>query len=121
MPTPHTAEWYATVQEETLEPERPIVDPHHHLWEDASRWGRYVREIPARCLHATVGFDPLPIDGDPRPELPAEVLWRWAVPRTAVGAGRRHAGGRRRPTGGQDTDLAAHGLSPGHAVSLRRP
>lgn len=42
MPTPHTAEWYATVQEDALEPERQIADPHHHLWEDASRWGRYV-------------------------------------------------------------------------------
>ena len=44
MPTPQTAEWYAAVQEEILEPERPIVDPHHHLWESASRWGRYVLE-----------------------------------------------------------------------------
>ncbi|MFP6605809.1 MAG: amidohydrolase family protein [Myxococcota bacterium] len=24
--------WHAQVQEEILEPERPIVDPHHHLW-----------------------------------------------------------------------------------------
>ena len=44
MPTPQTAEWYAAVQEEILKPERPIVDPHHHLWESASRWGRYVLE-----------------------------------------------------------------------------
>ncbi len=25
-------EWLAQVQEEILEPKRPIVDPHHHLW-----------------------------------------------------------------------------------------
>ena len=24
--------WLATLQEETLEPELPIIDPHHHLW-----------------------------------------------------------------------------------------
>ncbi len=24
--------WLAQVQEEILEPERPIIDPHHHLW-----------------------------------------------------------------------------------------
>ena len=24
--------WHAQVQEEIVEPERPIVDPHHHLW-----------------------------------------------------------------------------------------
>ncbi len=33
MPTPHTEEWYAAVQEEIVEPDRPIIDTHHHLWE----------------------------------------------------------------------------------------
>jgi len=28
------AEWLAQVQEEILEPELPICDPHHHLWDD---------------------------------------------------------------------------------------
>ncbi len=31
--TPGTPEWLHQVTEEILEPERPIVDPHHHLWE----------------------------------------------------------------------------------------
>ncbi|OGP49589.1 MAG: amidohydrolase [Deltaproteobacteria bacterium RBG_13_43_22] len=31
--TPGTPEWLAQVVEEIVEPERPIVDPHHHLWE----------------------------------------------------------------------------------------
>lgn len=31
-PTPGTAEWYAQVTEDVLEPELEIVDPHHHLW-----------------------------------------------------------------------------------------
>ena len=26
--------WHAQVQEEILEPERSIIDPHHHLWRD---------------------------------------------------------------------------------------
>ena len=44
MPEPQTPAWYAAVQEDIIEPDRPIVDPHHHLWEAASRWGRYVLE-----------------------------------------------------------------------------
>jgi len=31
-PTPGTPAWHAQVVEEILEPERPIVDTHHHLW-----------------------------------------------------------------------------------------
>ncbi len=30
--------WLAQVREEPLEPERPIIDPHHHLWK--KRFGR---------------------------------------------------------------------------------
>lgn len=29
---PGTQEWLAQVNEEIIDPERPIVDPHHHLW-----------------------------------------------------------------------------------------
>ncbi|MCK4897150.1 MAG: amidohydrolase family protein, partial [Anaerolineales bacterium] len=29
--------WYAQVVEEIIEPERPIIDPHHHLW---FGWGK---------------------------------------------------------------------------------
>jgi len=31
-PQPGTPEWHAQVQEPIIDPERPIVDPHHHLW-----------------------------------------------------------------------------------------
>ncbi len=31
-PKPGTAGWLAQVQEETVDPSRRIVDPHHHLW-----------------------------------------------------------------------------------------
>lgn len=30
------SEWLAQVREAVLEPERPIVDPHHHLWDDGT-------------------------------------------------------------------------------------
>ena len=44
MPQPRTPEWYAAVQEEIVDPGRPIIDPHHHLWETTSMWGTYVLE-----------------------------------------------------------------------------
>ena len=44
MHTPGSAEWLASVTEDILEPARPIIDPHHHLWATASRWGRYLLE-----------------------------------------------------------------------------
>jgi len=32
--TPSTnVNWLAQIQEDVLEPELPIIDPHHHLWE----------------------------------------------------------------------------------------
>ncbi|MEE2657255.1 MAG: amidohydrolase family protein [Candidatus Latescibacterota bacterium] len=37
----YRSEWLAQVAEEILEPERPIVDPHHHFWTESS-WGRYM-------------------------------------------------------------------------------
>ena len=36
-------EWLASTPEEALEPEIPIVDPHHHLW-DMEYWGRYLED-----------------------------------------------------------------------------
>ena len=42
MPTPGTDEWRASVIEEIIEPERPIIDTHHHLWRTPSMWGTYV-------------------------------------------------------------------------------
>lgn len=34
-------DWWNSLEEATLDPDRPIVDPHHHLWK-ASRWGSYM-------------------------------------------------------------------------------
>ena len=31
-PTPGTEAWHAQVTEDIIDPERPIIDPHHHLW-----------------------------------------------------------------------------------------
>ena len=31
-PAPGSAAWHALLQEEIIEPARPIIDPHHHLW-----------------------------------------------------------------------------------------
>ena len=44
MPKPNTEEWYAAVREDIVDPDRPIIDPHHHLWETTSMWGSYVLE-----------------------------------------------------------------------------
>ncbi|MGI9328601.1 MAG: amidohydrolase family protein [Pseudomonadales bacterium] len=32
MPKPGTPEWLASVSEPIIDPDLPIVDPHHHLW-----------------------------------------------------------------------------------------
>lgn len=42
MAIPGTDEWRSLVTEEIIEPERSIIDTHHHLWETPSRWGAYV-------------------------------------------------------------------------------
>lgn len=34
--TPGSAEWFAQVDEEIIDPDRAIVDPHHHLWPKGS-------------------------------------------------------------------------------------
>ena len=34
-------DWWNSVREPALDPGRPIVDPHHHLWK-SSRWGAYL-------------------------------------------------------------------------------
>jgi L-fuconolactonase len=42
-PSPHLAvrpDWLATTREEALEPDRVIIDPHHHLWDRPD--GRYL-------------------------------------------------------------------------------
>jgi hypothetical protein len=31
-PTPGTKAWHAQVIEDIIDPDRPIIDPHHHLW-----------------------------------------------------------------------------------------
>ena len=43
--------WHAQVVEEIIEPERPIVDPHHHLWHDRGILSRYLLAE----LHADTG------------------------------------------------------------------
>lgn len=34
-PAPGTAAWHALLQEEIIDPERAIIDPHHHLWRNS--------------------------------------------------------------------------------------
>ena len=35
FPSSEHLKWLAQVEEEIVDPDRPIVDPHHHLWTDA--------------------------------------------------------------------------------------
>ena len=44
MPLPRSAEWLASVTEDIVDPGRPIIDPHHHLWKTAGMWGTYELE-----------------------------------------------------------------------------
>ena len=45
MPEPRSPEWYRSVTEEIIDPDRPIIDPHHHLWSVQTMFGIY--ELPA--------------------------------------------------------------------------
>ena len=40
---PGSREWLDQVKEEIIDPEREIVDPHHHLWRGI-RWFKYMLE-----------------------------------------------------------------------------
>ena len=40
-PAPGSADWLALVDEPVVEPERILVDPHHHLWQ-RPQWGSYL-------------------------------------------------------------------------------
>ena len=45
IPPPHLPvrpEWLASRQESPLEPDRELVDPHHHLWDRPETSGRYL-------------------------------------------------------------------------------
>lgn len=34
--------WLHQVREQPIDPERPIIDPHHHLWHSRGDWGPYL-------------------------------------------------------------------------------
>ena len=37
-PEPGSQAWLDSVMEEVVDPDVPIVDPHHHLWPDGGRF-----------------------------------------------------------------------------------
>jgi predicted TIM-barrel fold metal-dependent hydrolase len=44
------SEWLAQVDEEVLDPEQPIVDPHHHLWEPDGRFPYSLEDLHADTI-----------------------------------------------------------------------
>lgn len=42
QPTPGSDAWLHQVREEPIDPDRPIIDPHHHLWHSRGDWGPYL-------------------------------------------------------------------------------
>lgn len=44
MTTPGSQEWLDSVQEPILDPERSIIDPHHHLWRSPRLQGSYLHD-----------------------------------------------------------------------------
>ncbi len=42
---PGTPEWLTQVVEEIVDPERPIVDPHHHLWERPGGFSYLLKDL----------------------------------------------------------------------------
>lgn len=47
MTTPGTQEWFDLVTEEIIEPDLPIVDPHHHLWPEGGALPYGIAELEA--------------------------------------------------------------------------
>lgn len=45
--TPKTQQWLDQVIEEVVEPDLPIVDPHHHLWPVGGFWPYTIAELTA--------------------------------------------------------------------------
>jgi len=41
-PQPGSQAWLNQVREEPIDPDRPIIDPHHHLWVSRGDWGGYL-------------------------------------------------------------------------------
>ena len=42
---PGTAEWHALTPEEVIDPEREIVDAHHHLWPETDSVGYGIDQL----------------------------------------------------------------------------
>ncbi len=42
MTAPNLDDWLGLVEEDVIDPQLPIIDPHHHLWEHPDN--RYVAE-----------------------------------------------------------------------------
>jgi L-fuconolactonase len=40
-PEPGSEDWLSLVHEDAIDPSRPIIDPHHHLWGSGRRWPPY--------------------------------------------------------------------------------
>jgi predicted TIM-barrel fold metal-dependent hydrolase len=65
-------EWHKQVDEEVIDPERPIIDPHHHLWRDKDV-GNYELENLWRDTasgHKIIGTVFVECGADYRPEGP---------------------------------------------------
>ena len=85
------AGWLDLVHEDIIEPELPIIDPHHHLWHDRPS-GRYLLEELAADLssgHNVVGTVFMQCGWKHHPEGPedfrpvgeTELRWRrWLPP-----------------------------------------
>ena len=61
-------DWLALHSEDVIDPARPIVDPHHHLWDRGGQ--RYLIDE----LAAEPQWDPSMDDQDPAKQLPGEPL-----------------------------------------------
>ena len=82
------AQWLDLIQEEIIEPERPIIDPHHHLWDrrgnrylidelvaDAGSGHNIVSTVFIECfsMYRAAGPEPLqPVGDSHRITLPLE-------------------------------------------------
>ncbi|MEZ5249691.1 MAG: hypothetical protein R2713_10895 [Ilumatobacteraceae bacterium] len=71
---PGTPSWYDLVREDVVDPDLPIIDPHHHLWPDGEGMHYGIADLRRRTT-ATSSSRPCSSSAEPRIAPTATPSW----------------------------------------------